>query len=228
MDHQTLWMLWLDIVQQAQDIKKYVHPELEKEKATDNLTIYRTVLVEKIECFKSNLEQKYSESILFYILFPLVSFCDEKVNLYLFNHMSLSKASWESLQTEFFQRRDGGEHFFRMIDAILAKEVKVPIVIPIQINLLLKEGFKGKYHLANQYNITLYEKTLETMIENESGCDVINKGYENVLESLSIHQTLQSTKSRWSKRFLTKSHYISAAILGIAVVCSSYLFLILR
>ena len=221
-------MFWIDIVKQINDIEKYIHPELDRDKATDNLKVYRSVLIDKLQNFKNVLESNYPEEVFFYVVFPLVSFCDEKVNLYLFSHMSLSKSNWELLQSEFFQRRDGGEHFFVMINALLDKKVSLPITIPILMNLLLKEGFKGKYYLENRYNITLYEKKLDSFIEDYTQKETLSKEYEDVLGNLLICQPQKPKKIRWYRYLSLKKSYIGAAIVGVLVVCGSYSFLLMR
>ncbi|QEN36705.1 DotU family type IV/VI secretion system protein [Francisella orientalis] len=124
--------------------------EITKEKYVDNeqIAYYRNNIRKSIFFLQEELLEKYSETICKYITFPIIAYVDEK--LMILKEESGSGISWGLLQLEYYDRKDGGEYVFKIIDNLLSDNI-YPQLCYQTVSLILNNDFYGKYY-ENIYN----------------------------------------------------------------------------
>ncbi|XSZ47808.1 DotU family type IV/VI secretion system protein [Francisella noatunensis] len=131
---------------------------------------------------QEELLEKYSETICKYITFPIITYVDEK--LMILKEESGSGISWGLLQLEYYDRKDGGEYVFEIIDNLLSDNI-YPQLCCQTVSLIINNDFYGKYY-ENIYNhnFLAYKK------------EVIKHIDRSVVDSISFIDTSNSPTPR--------------------------------
>ena len=124
------------------DFKKNVFQKSQEEQEAATLS-YRANIRSKLLFIQNELSRHYSKKITDFILFLVISTIDEKCKITLSEENSIAK--WSDLQVEFFQRSDGGEYVFGILDEIIANKIYPKICYELSL-VVLQEGFLGKYY----------------------------------------------------------------------------------
>ncbi|MEY8768741.1 DotU family type IV/VI secretion system protein [Francisella philomiragia] len=132
----------LDIIKSTREITKEKHVDNEQ------IAYYRNNIRKSIFFLQEELLEKYSETICKYITFPIIAYVDEK--LMILKEESGSGISWGLLQLEYYDRKDGGEYVFEIIDNLLSDNI-YPQLCYQTVSLILNNDFYGKYY-ENIYN----------------------------------------------------------------------------
>ena len=187
------------------------HNEIE----TDNLLSFRNQIIEKAYKIKNDLYKKYGEQTSFFITFSIISYCDEKINeLAKLTPSDLS--NWHSLQSEMFDRNDGGDYVFEIIDKVLENPV-FPGIVTKTLYLILELGFSG-CHLGSQTELDKYKHQLQAILPSEP-----IKLEENTLSILKDNPELKQTRRSY-KRHALKFTLIIAVGFAIVSYLGIYIF----
>ena len=109
-----------------------------------NLVInYREMIRSQLFFIQNELRELYSSRVVEYLLFPIIAHLDEKSKRFLNQHSISLK--WHDLQIEFFQRSDGGEYVFSILEEVVTNKVYPQICYELAL-IVLKDGFLGKYY----------------------------------------------------------------------------------
>lgn len=143
----------------------------------DDFVMLRTELRNKLDLFKSFLNEHLNERETFLVLFPLVVYIDEKVQSQL---PFQRQTDWPPLQKELYDTFNGGEQFYDTIDDILRKADTHPFLFEV-FYFCLSLGFKGKYG-STPKRIEEYKEALRSKISlPEVERDLINEDDEGFL-----------------------------------------------
>ncbi|MBK2123709.1 DotU family type IV/VI secretion system protein [Fangia hongkongensis] len=165
MDQQIFWQLWLSITGRASATGQIITELSAEASFSDRILRHRSELIDNVDALKSIVEEVYGEQTAFNIVFPILCFCDEKVNLAISESLE-EGFKWNSLQSYYYQRVDGGMYFYTIIDELLSGVIQLPEFSVVSISLLLESGFKGKYYLANQHSVKFYLDKLNKYLED--------------------------------------------------------------
>ena len=105
-----------------------------------DIAALRIQIRERLTWLRAQLGEDLSAREAFHILFPLVIHIDELTAVALGPRAS----DWRSLQMEFFDIDDGGEHFFQKADELLGKDDTHPLVFEVYY-FCLDDGFVGRF-----------------------------------------------------------------------------------
>ena len=97
----------------------------------------RTLLIQLKKVLSANM----IERDVYFVLFPIVVYLDEMVQLKFFN---VKERSWALLQQEFFEVENGGVLFYDTLENVLKNEATASIVYEV-FTLCLNDGFQGLY-----------------------------------------------------------------------------------
>ncbi|AEI35935.1 MULTISPECIES: DotU family type IV/VI secretion system protein [Francisella] len=150
----------LEIIKSTKEIVKADHIDNEQ------IAYYRNNIRKSIFFLQEELLEKYSETICKYITFPLIAYVDEK--LMILKEEAGSNISWGLLQLEYYDRKDGGEYVFEIIDNLLSDNI-YPQLCYQTISLILNNDFYGKYY-ENIYNhnFLAYKKEVDKYIDKSA------------------------------------------------------------
>ncbi|QIW10525.1 DotU family type IV/VI secretion system protein [Francisella sp. LA112445] len=150
----------LDIVKDTQDITNSTNIDNEQ------IAYYRNNVRKKIFFLQEELLEKYSESICKYIVFPVLAYVDEKLMLIMEDLNN--NVSWSLLHLEYYDRENGGEYVFEIIDNLLSDNI-YPQVCYQTISIILHNDFYGKYY-ENRYSseFLTYKKEIDKYLEKFS------------------------------------------------------------
>lgn len=147
--------------------------EIANDQNLDNekIAYYRDDIRKNIFFLQQELLEKYSETICKYIVFPILAFIDEK--LMIVKDKSENIINWDLLHSEYYDRKDGGEYVFEIINNILSDNIYPKICYQVTY-LLLDSEFYGKYY-DNPYNqdYTAAKKELEKYLKLASEEDTV-------------------------------------------------------
>ncbi|WP_119344747.1 DotU family type IV/VI secretion system protein [Facilibium subflavum] len=123
---------------------------------------FRSSLRAQLLFVQNELAGEYGNKITSFILFPIISNIDEKCKLIL--NEAQYKFKWQDLQVEFFQRSDGGEYVFEILDEILSNKIYPKLCYEVLL-IVLQGAFLGKYyqnpnHIERQKYITSLKEIL--------------------------------------------------------------------
>ncbi|ALB01434.1 developmental protein [Francisella persica ATCC VR-331] len=148
--------------------------EITKEHNVDNeqIAYYRNNIRKNIFFLQEELLEKYSETICKYVVFPILAYVDEK--LMLLKEQSGSSISWSLLQLEYYDRKNGGEYVFEIIDNLLSDNI-YPQICYQTMSIILHNDFYGKYY-ENIYNHSFltYKKEVDKYLDKLSETDLNN------------------------------------------------------
>ncbi|AJI45854.1 MULTISPECIES: DotU family type IV/VI secretion system protein [Francisella] len=156
----------LDIIKNTGEITKGYNVDNEQ------IAYYRNNIRKSVFFLQEELLEKYSETICKYVVFPILAYVDEK--LMLLREESESSISWSLLQLEYYDRKNGGEYVFEIIDNLLSDNI-YPQICYQTISLILHNDFYGKYY-ENIYNHSFltYKKEVDKYLDKFSETDSIN------------------------------------------------------
>lgn len=138
----------------------------------EKVAYYRNEIRKNIFVLQEELLSKYSDTITKYILFPLLSYIDEK--LMLIKAKLDNKISWSLLHLEYYDRKNGGEYSFEIIDNILSDNI-YPLICYQSISIVLDNNFYGKYYETPYSNYYLnYKKEIQKYIEKSTEENSVN------------------------------------------------------
>ncbi|WP_150467324.1 DotU family type IV/VI secretion system protein [Francisella sp. SYW-9] len=126
-----------------------------------DLIAFRNKIIHKTNDIRDMIYQDYGERVSFFIAFAIYSYCDEMINKVSLN-MQNNLTEWHLLQEEVYQRNDGGDYFFEIVDNVLDNPV-FPKVVSQVLYLILALGFKGCY-LGVESEIDKYKNKLNTIL----------------------------------------------------------------
>lgn len=133
---------WPEIFSCFSEIEQHKISTLGKRATPDGLLNLRNVMVISINQLQEILAQSLDEQTIHVMIFALVAFLDEEIQL------SLSKENrtldWLSLQQNFYNTSNAGELFYKYLDDILDNPIAPPILIEFYY-FILNKGFRGKY-----------------------------------------------------------------------------------
>ncbi|MCP3965279.1 MAG: DotU family type IV/VI secretion system protein [Lentisphaerae bacterium] len=100
---------------------------------------FRSDLRKKINTLQQACEKEYGAKTTYYIIFPIVVYCDESVSMFL----AQNSVNWPKMQKEIFNTQDGGEEFYELLEQVLQHPTYPELVYQVNY-LILKAGYKGK------------------------------------------------------------------------------------
>ncbi|AEI36835.1 DotU family type IV/VI secretion system protein [Francisella salina] len=128
---------------------------------------FRNQVITKTNNVRDVIYKQHGEKASYYIAFAIYSYCDEMINqlgVYSDNNSNIS--SWHLLQEEVYQRNDGGDYFFDIVDSVIENPV-FPKEVAQVLYLILALNFKGCY-LGNESEIDKYKKRLEVILPEQN------------------------------------------------------------
>lgn len=192
------------------DFKKSISQQSQEEQESLVLN-YRAEIRSKLLFAQNELSGHYSKKITDFILFLVISSIDEKCKTILNEENSTAK--WSDLQVEFFQRSDGGEYVFGILDEIIANKIYPKICYELSL-VILQEGFLGKYYQNPHHSERhQYMKCIK---------DILNDLHNSAPESLSLIQETRLPQDSNNQRFQFIT--IIVVVLAIAIPVATYLF----
>lgn len=105
-----------------------------------SLVAIREDLRGRLKGLESSLARLLSEREKYFALFPIVIYVDEILR----KQTQGRSDEWESLQSELYGVRDGGERFYTVLEELLRQEATHPLVFEI-FYFCLNHGFAGQY-----------------------------------------------------------------------------------
>jgi len=124
--------------------------------AAGKIVRIRTDIRTHLEYLRVELAETLTEREAYLVLFPVVIYFDEMVQL---KYLKTGQA-WPTLQRELYQIDDGGVIFYETLDDILRKPDTLPFVYEI-FYFCMNHGFKGKYN-DDPVKITEYKNKLKS------------------------------------------------------------------
>ena len=154
----------LDIIKKAKTILD------KKDIDSEDIAFFRNDIRKNIFFLKEEFLDSYSDTICKYMIFPLLACVDEKMML--IQESNSTNISWSLLQLEYYDRRDGGEYVFEIMDNLLSDTIYPDVCYKI-LYLILDNGFLGKYY-DNIYNhdFLSYKKKMNKIINNLAVNDI--------------------------------------------------------
>lgn len=138
--------------------------------SNERIGFFRDEIRKTIFFLQDELSDKYSETIMKFVIFPLIAFIDEKI---LFKHNN-QDFDWHILQLEYYNQKNGGEYVFEIIELLLSDTI-YPIICYQTMFLILEEGFLGKYYERTfDHNYLLYKKKIKTILTENNKFKEIN------------------------------------------------------
>lgn len=119
----------------------------------------RAAVREQLDLLRSRLSETLSERDVYLALFPIVAYCDERVQT---RYLAAHHLTWPSLQLELFQIQDAGEVFYETVDDLLMKPATLPFIHEVFL-FCLKSGFLGRYE-SNPITRNEYMERLQMKI----------------------------------------------------------------
>lgn len=130
------------------------------------LARFRQIIRTELLLAQNKLSDNYSKKITNYIMLSIILSIDEQCKLMLSKQKLPVK--WHDLQIEFFQRSDGGEYFFDMLDDIISNKI-YPKLCYETLLIVLLNGFLGRYYQNPNHNERhRYIVDLKLIINNSS------------------------------------------------------------
>jgi type IV/VI secretion system ImpK/VasF family protein len=108
----------------------------------NELVRMRADIRKQLDLLRVKLLEGLSERDCYLVIFPIVSFFDERIQVGILNEDG--PMNWPPLQRELFQIDDAGEVFFETLDDILRKPQTLPYCYEV-FYFCLSCGFLGKY-----------------------------------------------------------------------------------
>ncbi|MEY8715363.1 DotU family type IV/VI secretion system protein [Francisella philomiragia] len=128
---------------------------------------FRNQVITKTNNVRDVIYKQHGEKASYYIAFAIYSYCDEMINqLGVYNDNNSNISSWHLLQEEVYQRNDGGDYFFDIVDSVIENPV-FPKEVAQVLYLILALNFKGCY-LGNESEIDKYKKRLEVILPEQN------------------------------------------------------------
>lgn len=124
-------------------IKKTNEIVQETELDNERIAFFRDEVRKNVFFLQEEFEEQYSETVSKFVVFPLLSYVDEKI-MFKYENDSAS-FNWTLLQLEYYHRKDGGEYVFEIIDSLLSDEI-YPSICYKTMYFILNEGFLGQYY----------------------------------------------------------------------------------
>lgn len=128
----------------------------------NNLLVVRENMRKQLDQLRINMADRLTEQESYFVLFALVIYLDEYIQL---NVLKKADLSWPLLQRELFEIDDGGNLFYETLDHML-KKPELSLFIFEVYYFCLKHGFVGRY-IDDTVTISEYVKTLENKIKTE-------------------------------------------------------------
>ena len=128
-------------------------------KTSGGVVKIRSSIRNALDILRVDLSKTMHERDSYYILFPLVVFFDELVQLRLETDVEVA---WPLLQTELFDTDLGGDVFYDILETLLVQPQTDAFVNEV-FYFCLKAGFKGKYH-NDPVKIASYQSALADRI----------------------------------------------------------------
>ncbi|WP_108651620.1 DotU family type IV/VI secretion system protein [Dongshaea marina] len=103
---------------------------------------FRSHARNELQLMQAFLISSYSKKVSDLIIFLIVAIIDERCKIFITQNNL--QARWDGLQSEFFQRSDGGEHVFAILDEICGNNMYPKIIYEVSL-YILESGFLGKF-----------------------------------------------------------------------------------
>ena len=179
----------------------------------ETVNSHRLNIKNKLNEFTDYMNTCYGPIIAEYIIVPTLAYIDETVRTSLQKH----EFRWDSFQSEFLERDDLGEYFFKLSDDIISDNL-FPTGVYLSFWLALYFGFKGKYYDQNKSKLKLYCKHIKREIEQALPKQDINHLQNNTCKiKLSSNNT-----------FVKKDKIVLIAILSFLIPFCLYITTLLR
>ncbi|WP_299009534.1 DotU family type IV/VI secretion system protein [uncultured Shewanella sp.] len=120
------------------------------DEARENIiTRYREKVRSVLFLAQNKVSDMYSKKITQYIIFSTILSIDERCKLML--SQQPTPIAWHDFQIEFFQRSDGGEYFFEILDEMISNKI-YPVICYEVLLIVLQNGFLGRYYQNPNHN----------------------------------------------------------------------------
>lgn len=184
-------------------------------KGLDNeqIAFFRDDIRKKIFFLQEELLEKYSETVMKFIIFPIITYVDEKI---MFKYKdNNSDFNWSLLQLEYYSKNDGGEYVFEIIENLLSDAIYPKICYEV-IYFILEGGFLGKYYERTfDHNYIAYKKKITKLIDND------NNDYGDLIFS-DVTRVNKNNKIIRKYRSNALKFFIPLILLGISVLIFIY------
>lgn len=126
----------------------------------EKVNSYRSEIKDKLNKFTEYMNMNYGSTVAEYVIVPTIAYIDETVRILLQKY----EFRWDSFQSEFLERDDLGEYFFKLSDDILLDNL-FPTGVYISFWFALYFGFKGKHYNGKSSKLKLYHNHIKREIE---------------------------------------------------------------
>lgn len=141
----------------------------------EKIAFFREDVRKNIFFIQDELAEKYSKTIIQFILFPVIAYIDEKI---MFKNND-GNINWPILQLEYYGKKNGGEYVFELIDNLLSDKI-YPIICYQVIFLILEENFVGKYYeITFDHNYLSYKKKIKKLLDGNRNDENKDLNYIN-------------------------------------------------
>jgi type VI protein secretion system component VasF len=160
MNNLTYWKKFTDLLFYLEEAGKTLLPENISD--ADVIIEFRGNLRQMINSIEEICEEKYGTKTTYYILFPIVVYCDEIIS----RIFAENNISWPKMQKEIYNIEDGGEKIYELIDQLIEQPTFPEIVYQTNY-IILKTDFKGKLiDESAQKSKSYYLKNMEKLLIN--------------------------------------------------------------
>ena len=105
-----------------------------------DMVVLRESIRKLLGSLRKRLSRELSEREVYFVLFPIVIYIDELVQL----RLTSVASPWQPLQRELYKIDNGGERFYEGIDNLLSKSDTDSIIFEV-FYFCLSHGFRGRY-----------------------------------------------------------------------------------
>ncbi|ABK88962.1 DotU family type IV/VI secretion system protein [Francisella tularensis subsp. novicida] len=151
-----------------------------------DIIAFRDDIIMKTNNIRDMIYLKHGERASFYITFAIYAYCDEMINQLILN-IDSNMSNWHLLQEEVYQRNDGGDYFFEIIESVIDNPV-FPMIVAQVLYLILALGFKGCY-VGMQSEIDKYKNKLSAILPDQ---DLSNFEYNTFIDNNNFKKTYRS------------------------------------
>ncbi|QSH42123.1 DotU family type IV/VI secretion system protein [Lentisphaerota bacterium ZTH] len=199
-----LWQLLTDLLFFLENARR--SSLIEGLEDAEKIIEFRSDLRKKINILQRCCEKEYGAKTSYYIIFPIVVFCDETVSMFL----AQNSVEWPKMQKEIFNTQDGGEKFYELLEQVLQNPTYPEVVYQFNY-LILKAGYKGKLvddtgQQSRDEYLTKLEKLLSKYISPSS---TDSKEYAYNSDSITFRGLLKT---------ICRKHFYLPIIAGLAVI----------
>ena len=175
--------------------------------SNEKLAYFRDDIRKDLFFLQEGILEKNSSSICKYITFPVLAYIDEKIML--LNNIN-PNINWGLLQLEYYDRKDGGEYVFHIIDSILSDKIYPDICYQV-ILFILDAGFLGQFY-ENPYNhnFTKYKKSIMKRV-------AVSKEVKGFFDGHHKKEILYKNDRFWTKLLIILGVPLSLFILSLIV-----------